>query len=471
MKFTSQSQPKPQDQYPWRLAGFLYLLTWGPVFLFLRARFWDDWYVFYTKNSVDAKKWWNGEGFPPYVYEVQRIVLRSNPIAYHLASFVIYFVLGWLTFRILSKYQYFAIETNQRIAILSSILPINSARVSMIILPYTISLFAFMIAWNMWMSKRKSMVFVSLLVFMFSFYTWSLIPFLILPVAGSLAMYLREVPRKQFRNMPRLLLILLAPAYYFFISNRLWPPAPERLDYFTPQINGLIRAALLLIMCLVFSLWLYSQQRMGRVAPNRVVLLSTGLFSIAFGSVAYFASGRLVDLSEWLSFLVPNKSDWSSRSQLLHGFGLSLFIVGMIGEVDSALKRIAYRSVIGFCVLLNFSFLSGYLLDSLKQKSVIKAFSESELVNESKVIMIDDSLALPFNARGRGVRSYEWVGMLLMATGDVKTVVYKGYIDCSSEENVPDLLVTIYPQNGRLVAQMTMNAKMVLQTRVIAPCS
>ena len=470
MQFKNPLKPEPNSQYPWRLAGFLYLLTWGPIVLFLRTRFWDDWYVFYTKNSVDAKKWWDGEGFPPYVYEVQRIVLRSNPIAYHLVSFIIYFILGWLTFRILSKYQYFATEINQRIAIISSILPINSARISMIILPYTISLFVFMIAWNMWLSKRKLVIAASLLVFLFSFYTWSLIPFLILPAAGSLAMYLREAPRKRFRNMPRLLLILLAPAYYFF-SNRVWPPAPERSDYFTPQINGLIRAALFIVFCLVFSLFLYYQQRMGRVAPNRVVLLSTGLFAVAFGSVAYFASGRLVDLSEWISFLVPNESDWSSRSQLLHGFGWSLFIVGVIGEIDSVLKRIAYQSVIGLCLLLNFSFLSGYVLDSLKQESVIKAFSESELVHESKVIMIDDSLALPFNARGRGVRSYEWVGMLLMATGDVKTVVYKGYIDCSSEENVPDLLVTIYPQNGRLVAQMTMNAKMVLQTRVIAPCS
>lgn len=469
MQFKNPLKPKPNSHYPWRLAGFLYLLTWGPIVLFLQTRFWDDWYVFYTKNSVDAKKWWNGEGFPPYVYEVQRIVLRSNPIAYHLVSFIIYFILGWLTFRILTKYQYFATETNQRIAILSSILPINSARVSMIMLPYTISLFVFMIAWNMWLSKRKLVVAASLLVFLFSFYTWSLIPFLILPAAGSLAMYLREVPRKQFRNMPRLLLILLAPTYYIF-SNRVWPPAPERSDYFTPQLNGLFRAVIVIMFCLAFSLWLLYQQRLGRVAPNRVVLLSTGLFAVAFGSVAYFASGRLVDLSEWISFLVPNKSDWSSRSQLLHGFGWSLFVVGVIGEMDSALKRIAYQSVVGLCVLLNLSFLSGYVLDALKQESVIKAFSESELVNESKVIMIDDSLALPFNARGRGVRSYEWEGMLLKATGDAKTVVYDGYIDCSSKKNVPDLLVTIYPQRGRLIAQMTMNAEMILQTQAIAPC-
>lgn len=469
MQFKNPLKPKPKSQFPWRLAGFLYLLTWGPIFLFLRTRFWDDWLVFYTKNSVDAKKWWNGEGFPPYVYEVQRMVFRNNPITYHLVSFIIYFILGWLTFRILCKYQYFAIETNQRIAILSLILPINSARVSMIILPYTISLFVFMIAWNMWLSKRKFVVAASLFVFLLSFYTWSLIPFLLLPAAGSVAMYFREVPRRQFRNMPRLLLILLAPTYYIF-SKLIWPPAPERSDYFTPQINGLTRAVLLFTFCLAFSLWLYYQQRMGRVAPNRVVLLSTGLFAVAVGSIAYFASGRLVDLSEWISFLVPNKSEWSSRSQLLHGFGWSLFVVGVIGEMDSALKQIAYRSVIGLCVLLNFSFLSGYLLDSLKQESLIKAFSASELVRESKVIMIDDSIALPFNARGRNVRSYEWEGILLKATSDVKTVVDKGYIDCSSQENMPDLLVTVYPQNGRLVAQMTMNAEMILQIQVIAPC-
>ena len=60
--------------------------------------------------------------------------------------------------------------------------------------------------------------------------------------------------------------------------------------------------------------------------------------------------------------------------------------------------------------------------------------------------------------------------MLLKATGDAKTVVYDGYIDCSSKENVPDLLVTIYPQRGRLIAQMTMNAEMILQTQAIAPC-
>ena len=467
MNITQKLRPQSTNHYPWKLAGVLYFVAWGPSLLFLRARFWDDWAIYFSMTPADQKNYWRGEGFPPYMYEVMNFMFRSSPAAYHLASLSIYFCLGWLLFRILQKTNICSPEVTQRVCLIFLILPINSARHAMIILQYSVSVLLFFLAWNMLLSKNRFIAGSSLFVFVSSFYTASVIPFFILPIANYAYLEWKKTGSITRRVIQKFSLLIVAPAYYL-IARIIWPPAEHRTAYFSPQLVGLIRASILILVFCSIVVFLIIKTREGKISQERTTLLSVGMLSLGFGSVAYFASGRLVDLSEWISFFVPRSSSWDSRSQLLHGLGFALLIGGSIGALDTYLKTIGYQFVVAVCLILNFTFSTGYYVDYLKQESMMQSFKEVNLETNS-IIMIKDNTN-QFNARGRNVRSYEWEAMIFKSTGLQRTVIDEAYVNCSPNAEVPDLFITINPSWGRLATLLRRDAGMKVSYDEIAPC-
>jgi hypothetical protein len=460
--------PKNSDQFPWKVAGLLYFAAWAPAVLFLQAYFWDDWMIYFSMSASERRTYWLGEGFPPYVHAVIEFLLRNNPIAFHLLSLAIYFAVGVLIFHILKRLQIWSPSVNQRITLFSLVLPINSARAAMIILPYSISVLLFFVAWLMLLSKRKITVAASFIVFFFSFYTTSVIPFFTLPILGFV--FLEWNRQKRFTKMVwiKASMILFAPAYYLIVSRLIWKPSTNRTDYFTPQLNGLIRAALLVLASFVIGLFIIRKAMKKHLPFESALLVSLGMIAISFGSVAYFAAGRLVDLSEWLQFLVPRSSSWDSRSQLLHGLGISLVLVGLVGEINSYAKKLSYRALMSFCILLNFTFMTGYYVDYLKQESILHSFSAANLEDNS-VLMIRDNTD-QFSARGRNLRSYEWEGMILKATGKKVKAVDEAFVFCSSDSAVPNVLVEMNPGRGRLATLVKRDAGILVSYTQINPC-
>ena len=154
-------------------------------------------------------------------------------------------------------------------------------------------------------NKTQITVAASFIVFFFSFYTTSVIPFFTLPILGFV--FLEWNRQKRFTKMVwiKASMILFAPAYYLIVSRLIWKPSTNRTDYFTPQLNGLIRAALLVLASFVIGLFIIRKAMKKHLPFESALLVSLGMIAISFGSVAYFAAGRLVDLSEWLQFLVP----------------------------------------------------------------------------------------------------------------------------------------------------------------------
>jgi hypothetical protein len=468
MNIRQKLRPKNTDQFPWKLAGVLYFVAWGPSLLFLKARFWDDWAIYFSMTPTDQKNYWRGEGFPPYVHEVLNFLFRSSPVAYHLTSLAIYFCLGWLLFQILQKTKICSPEIIQRVCLIFIILPINSARNAMIILPYSVSILLFFLAWNMLLSKNRLILCSSFIVFVSSFYTASVIPFFMLPIANFVYLEWKKTNRITRKVIRKSLLILLAPAYYLLIARIVWPPAEHRTAYFSPQLIGLIRALILILVLASVSFFLIRKSLEGKIPQERTILLSFGMMSLGFGSIAYFASGRLVDLSEWISFFVPRSSSWDSRSQLLHGLGFALILGGVIGALDTYLKVVGYRVVVAICLILNFTFSIGYYVDYLKQESLMQSFRQENLEPNS-VIMIRDNTN-QFNARGRNLRSYEWEAMIFKATGLKKTVIDEAFVNCSPHAEVPDLFITVNPGWGRLSTLIRQDAGMEVSYDEIAPC-
>jgi len=201
-------------------------------------------------------------------------------------------------------------------------------------------------------------------------------------------------------------------------------------------------------------------------------MIALGSVLITLGAFPYITSGRLVDVSEWMLNFVPRASDWESRNQLLLGIGLALLITGVVGPIDSKFKKRAITVLVGSFVFLNFTYMQSYLLDAKKQDEVIHLLSNSDIVREGHLIMIND-LAVRYNARGRLVRTYEWNGMLNRAFGETnyKSAYYE-YIDCSNSEiPVPDVLVTIDSSNGRFKSLLTNHVGINIIATKISPCA
>jgi len=82
---------------------------------------------------------------------------------------------------------------------------------------------------------------------------------------------------------------------------------------------------------------------------------------------------------------------------------------------------------------------------------------------------IDDQ-AIRFNARGRGIRNYEWDAMLSVAYPQLHLKSTSlGYVDCKSDV-IPDTLVTITSRKSRLIATFSRDIMLHVEVVHIEPC-
>ena len=457
-------------RFPWRVGGALYVAAFGLQFVFLRAYFWDDWvyYAYRTKN--ETTDFFSSFGFVPLHGLIQVDLLNRNPAAFHLLTFLFFFLAGVLVFKILRTIVYLSAQQTRMITLFLLVLPINSARVSMMVFMYSYSLLFFLIGWYLLTcTQAKLLRLSSTLFFLASFSTLSLLPFFLLPVT-HLYIQLRKHSVDLRAMSTCFILALIAPTYWYLSRTILAPDSSARLNYLTPTFSGICRAFVLMTLLLIGVRWSLLQKSDANVDFRRQVLWF-GLFTIGCGAFAYVTSGRLVDLSEWMLNFVPRESDWDSRHQLLLGLGLSVVIVGLLGPLNTSFKRSAATFCLLLCVSLNVLFMQSYYLDSLKQKEILQLFQLSSEINESKVIMIEDN-ATVFNARGRVVRSYEWEGMLRSLFGnDGKKVVGSSFIDCGAPGSIiPDTRAIISATNGRMRAMLTRSIGLQMSVTEIEPC-
>jgi hypothetical protein len=311
----------------------------------------------------------------------------------------------------------------------------------------------FLVAWLILVdSKTTKIKYLSIPLFLLSFLAQSLIPFFLLPCAHSA--YLAFSKKRTWKHQSvfgSAGLILLPLIYYVFVW-KFDPPSPERTDYFTPSASGSLRAiAIFMVTFIVFVVtrWKSETNQLGWRTQDKLAL-SAVLFSV--GSFAYMASGRLLDISEWMLNFVPSSSGWESRHQLLLGLGFALAIAVVIDSIKIDIQKSVFVILITACVVLNVSTTSGYYLDSLKQKEFIAAVSEIDgLVKDGSVVVIDHTDWL--NARGRSIRPYEWKAMLHKATDGIDIEVVDVPEICSEPDKIVNQTVLVIDApSGRLRA-------------------
>ena len=470
MSVKSNAQPtKVRERFPWKVGSAVYVASYGLMFFFLNALFWDDWYTKMLPVELE-RSYWKNLGFPPPISFILIDVFRRNAIVLHLAVFFIFFICGWLLFQILQKIEMLTESDRRNIVLLFLVLPINSARVAMQMFNYSYSLLFFYLAWYLLTTKTSRWAkMASILFFVLSFQTLSFLVFLVLPAIHYLVQnQARYGKNARVTYLGPSFMLLIAPIYWITIKT-VYPPKPSMRAYYSPTLSGTARGLILLLI--VTGLLIWAGKRYLKVGDKRILIIAVASLIIVLGAFPYMTSGRLVDLSEWMFNFVPRASEWESRNQLLLGLGFAALLVGLFGDLDSQFKKYAFKVVIGTCVFLNFTFMQGYMLDARKQSEVINLFANSETIKSGNVIMIHD-LAVRYNARGRDVRTYEWNGMLEKALGDTnhKSVNY-GYIDCSNPDAlIPDVLVTIDSSIGKFKSLLTNNVGINIVATKISPC-
>ncbi|MEI6095545.1 MAG: hypothetical protein WCR08_08835 [Gammaproteobacteria bacterium] len=470
MQISKSNRTDVADRFPWKKSILVYSASYGLMFFFAGAYFWDDWIVYQklSRSEIAHLMWLRGDWSTRIWLEDGLLKLR--PELFRSGVFIGYFLVGWLLFYILKTLPFISSSNRQFIVLVFLVLPINSARVAMVDFAYCVSLVYFYFAWFLLVSKRSvSAVFFAFVFFLLSFgATASLMFFLVIPAVHFAYIKYRNQECYSLKNLIVLFALTLMSPLFWFLDRRYNPPQGKWLSMYSLQKFNVVRALLLLVFVVAIIVGINKKINV-RALQRRMLLCSLGSVITVIGAMPYIAAGHMVTASSWMLNFVPQESDWDSRHQLLLGLGFALFIVGLVGEVDSKLKNLFVLAIVGVCVLLNLTYMHAYYLDSLKQVEFIEAVRNEPKLMNSKIVMIEDQ-AIQFNARGRGIRSYEWDSMFQVANSDLKiTTVYKSYVDCKSRK-IPDTLLKISTTNGRFKASVLGQVGIRIDVSHIEPC-
>ena len=444
------------NRFPWKIGVTLYTISYGFMFGFLDAYFWDDWFYKFKLNESEAHQFWKEQlGFFPTNRFIEISILDRNPVLFHLITFVIFLLIPVVAFSIAKCFKLISQEQRFYLVVILLILPINSARVSMAVFRLSYSLLVFFVGWLILVHPRTAKVkYLATPLFVFSFLVQPLIPFFVLPCLHN--WYLGfDKTNKRWKTTTLLhsSYFLIAPMY-LLIAWIFSPPADERRDYFTPGRSGVARALLLLGVVSLVLIWSATRKGKDQEQQRTNVLFSLSFFTLVLGAAAYIASGRLVDISEWMLNFVPRASDWDSRHQLLLGLGIALFVSTLLMTIERAIRTRAFVVFVVVCVVLNVSMMQGYYFDALKQKEVISTLSKLDHTSQWKSVLVVD-LADVYNARNRGVRSYEWEQMIVKAGGNKNVAVVTSIQPCEiGQESEPAVYLLVTPSRGRLAAMV-----------------
>jgi hypothetical protein len=442
------------DRFPWKIGLPVYFLSYGLMFGFLDAYFWDDWHVNFKLTPSEAHNYWKDNlGFFPTNRFIEISLLDRNPVLFRLFTFVIFLLIPVVVFSIAKQFKLIRQEQRLYFVIILLILPINSARVSMAVFRLSYSLLIFLVAWLVLVHPRTSRFkYLATPLFAFSFLAQSLIPFFVLPCLHNLYLgFSKDGKSRKAKTFLQVSFLALAPIY-LLIAWVFSPPVDERRDYFTPGLSGVVRAVVILLAVCVVFFWSVSRKQKDYEQQTTNVLFSLSFLCLAFGAAAYIASGRLVDVSEWMLNFVPRASDWESRHQLLLGIGISLFVSTLLMSIDKKRRARVFYGFIGLCVVLNFSMMQGYYFDALKQKEIISVLSKKENISDWKLVVVADE-AIVYNARNRKIRSYEWEQMIIRAGGNEKVVVVTSTFPCETDQKQKSaVFLLIESSQGRLVS-------------------
>jgi hypothetical protein len=462
-----------EQAFPWKASMFLYGISFLPGLLSTKSLFWDDWTMFDSQTGKILLSHYSGAGQAPWRQWIETFLFQSSLPVFRIVSLISFFAIGYFLFHILKRSPILNSHQIVAVTILFMVVPVNSARISIICSKYTVALFFFFLGWYLYETKKsKVLIFLGYTFFFLSYSELPFPTFTLLPILYHIALRSPKSIRECLREVWRALPLILLPIVYLVIRQIFWPVTGNLAVTYSPKFLGIIRAIMFIAMCSIPLVLYLASSRYSRI-KRPSLLVAVGCFAISIAAFPYMLGGHLVDISDWLISFIPNFSDWHSRHQLLLPLGIALIVVGsMKMEKVEKPKWNTYpvlTTLLAVFVVLNVTFAQEYFLDSRKQAAIIEAMTSNSDLKSVQTVLIDDQ-AVRFNARGRLIRSYEWEKMLEKALGNDRIKVsYLQYMDCT--EFQPDAILHINSPNGRLESTLRGKVAIDLSVEKIDPCN
>ncbi|MFM9173418.1 MAG: hypothetical protein ACKOQU_11640, partial [Acidimicrobiaceae bacterium] len=134
--------------FPWKTATILYTISWGWLFIVRNSYWWDDWSIL---NFSTWSKSFIPSGHPPWTRFYHDMAREFDPLLLRTVVFVTFFLCGLFVFailkRLLSDAGFRDDKCCRYVAILFTLIPTNTTRVSLNLFVYTVAVFYFFLAW------------------------------------------------------------------------------------------------------------------------------------------------------------------------------------------------------------------------------------------------------------------------------------------------------------------------------------
>ncbi|MHC8387625.1 hypothetical protein ACYZTM_06230 [Pseudomonas sp. MDT2-39-1] len=394
------------------------------LFLF-DSIFWDDWALAGANNDIIIEKF-KMAGLPFSWPGHLHVVLSYLPRAvYRILTFISYFLAGYALLKAIEntgeKFRGYIFP----ITLLFLVAPFNSARIAAINLPYALCYLAFFTAWSQ-MGRRP---FVSIVLFIFSFNTASLLVFYAVPFIEY------SVRNRDFKFFTKIefyiknwILILLPPA--FWITKATLFPAyglykgynqgfsASNIPYALKlQIDDIISLSDTWRWWMLFLGGLLSLITFKLTGPNlslkKPVSKLNNLIIIALGLAAL----ALAEFPYLILAYPPRFFSWDSRHQLLMPLGFSMITIGVALFFSDSIRKAFLSIIIGLSLTFWVLQYKAYYVDWAKQKEIMRVISNNDDIRAGRLIVFEDHTGIS-NANGRSIVHYEWNGMLANLYGN-----------------------------------------------------
>jgi hypothetical protein len=505
--------------------------------------FWDDWLTAPLTGWDEQVLRWGGWGkhyLNPVIYF---LVLPIGPWAFHVLMVLSITVTAVCLSRVTSHFRFIPNELAPWSGVFILLLPVFHARFAAAVIEYCLAMAALVLAWAILLEKRTwpwRLTSFLLLVFAIGVPSLAIIyPLIWLHIALGVEVRsdLSGFLRRGLRASPILLIpICYVPIFQLFVNTRsrylsasgaitefsrglaiavlvvgaalgyvwsyhqtmfrkwCWIAATGLFCYvamfpyfavgynplqdFLPWrirkevLDGLFASALLAIVTLlavaVIVYWFFVRRKLGQFSFASMSLV---LFSILFSA----------------GMIVLGPMDWESRHWLVAWPALAVFIPTTL----AVFRKTRWKSLLLFQLSIFFvasvAISSEYLVDSLKQKAMVREFHRTLLGQVplvavhgvTHVIVIEtNQTSRRLDARRRGYPSYEWKGLLASGLGvSPKTLRVLNSKDLEREENQNCLepfnamLVEPTVVSSRLEALFQMRVDISVTAKPIQICS
>tara|TARA_B100000886_G_scaffold93274_1_gene61650 strand:+ start:5371 stop:6957 length:1587 start_codon:yes stop_codon:yes gene_type:complete len=396
-------------------SNYLYLFIFYSIahiwiFFLSNSLFWDDWSIYGSSQEINNLRFLMSGN--PFFGSIHELLLKVGLPIYRYTTYIIIFITSIFIDKILIRTNLISNDMRFGLCLLYLTTPFYIARVTIICFPYTFCLFLFFAAWFFFNKYR----FLSIILFLISFTTNSLLVFYCLPVFEDFFIKFKSFSLKKY--IERNIFILLLPFAFYISKIFIFKPFGIYKGYlsnfdikniFTASFFQLIDAIklksnfiilipiLVLFISYIFYKFIFSNTDCSDRKNARIFFIF-GIISFISGVFPY-----------WILNYTPAFNGWLSRHQLLMPLGIAIIISSMLLNFNFEGRRILLSMFVSIFLIINISNYFSLISDNIKQNQIVEILSNKINVKNSNLIVFEDNTN---NALDRKYRFYEWNGLI-----------------------------------------------------------